>query len=296
MTAASAHTLRAPVAGDAEAVLAVIVACDIADLGVPDFELDDVVEEWDELDPARDAWVAEAGGTVVAYASARDGNAGVYVHPNACGRGIGTELLARVEARERERGARRHQQFVAERNVAARSLLAAHGYTQTYSDWRLTRSLAEPLPEPGWPVGLLPRAFEPASDAEAVHALVQKAFAEIPGTRSQDLDAWLVAVDPSRAIVACDARSGVIFGAVLSRRWEGGIGYVRQLAVDPVRRGEGLGRALLLAALHAFIAEGLPTAALSVNGANASAIRLYESVGMQPAWRVDCWAREEPGA
>jgi hypothetical protein len=53
-------------------VLAVIVARDVADLGAPDFTLDDLLEEWGEPDfsLADDAWLAEHG-EIAAYAALR---------------------------------------------------------------------------------------------------------------------------------------------------------------------------------------------------------------------------------
>ena len=38
----------------------------------------------------------------------------------------------------------------------------------------------------------------------------------------------------------------------------------------------------------------MTVAELSVQGANASALRLYESVGMTPAWTVERWEKPLP--
>src|SRR5215208_3744161 len=52
--------LRPPVPDDAHAVLGLIVARDIADVGHPDYTLEDVRADWAApgFDPARDAWLA----------------------------------------------------------------------------------------------------------------------------------------------------------------------------------------------------------------------------------------------
>ena len=68
---------------------------------------------------------------------------------------------------------------------------------------------------------------------------------------------------------------------MLCERWEDGVGYVDYLAVAARSRGRGLGRALLLHGLAALRDAGLAVAELSVQGENASATRLYESVGMR---------------
>ena len=56
--------LRPPADNDAEAVLAVIVARDVADLGVPDFTLEDLQADWASpgLDLEHDARVAGSNG------------------------------------------------------------------------------------------------------------------------------------------------------------------------------------------------------------------------------------------
>ena len=51
---------------------------------------------------------------------------------------------------------------------------------------------------------------------------------------------------------------------------------------------------LLLHVLADFRRRGLPRAALSVHGGNDRASRLYESVGMRPAWRHDRYDRRHP--
>lgn len=83
--------LRAPAIDDASAVLEVLVARDIADIGVPDYVLEDLLDEWraSELDLAADSRVVELDGRIVAYAMARGPGTLVAVAPGYEGRGIG---------------------------------------------------------------------------------------------------------------------------------------------------------------------------------------------------------------
>src|SRR5947199_10097167 len=118
--------IRAPVAADAPAVLAVLVARDVADLGAPDYLLEDLLDEWraSDLELDRDARVVEdAGGQILAYGAVRRHGARVVVAPEHEGRGIGALLLEWAEARERERGRDTYRQWVAAANVGARELL-----------------------------------------------------------------------------------------------------------------------------------------------------------------------------
>jgi GNAT superfamily N-acetyltransferase len=90
-------------------VLRVLLARDVADIGYPDFTLEDLHADWATpgLDLERDARVVEApGGEIVASSLLLGDDALIFVHPDACGRGIGTALREHAEERARERGCR----------------------------------------------------------------------------------------------------------------------------------------------------------------------------------------------
>jgi len=57
--------------------------------------------------------------------------------------------------------------------------------------------------------------------------------------------------------------------------------YIGDLGVCKAYRGQGLGRALLLRALHDVKQRGMVAAELDVDGPNADAKHLYESVGFR---------------
>ena len=63
-----------------------VIACDVHDLGAPDFELDDLLTDWNMpgFDLERDAVVVEVDGALAAYASfIRNDYVDVYVEPGA---------------------------------------------------------------------------------------------------------------------------------------------------------------------------------------------------------------------
>jgi ribosomal protein S18 acetylase RimI-like enzyme len=70
-------------------------------------------------------------------------------------------------------------------------------------------------------------------------------------------------------------------GTVQGIRERSGLGAIQNLGVTAVHRGRGIGRALLLQALHGFRRAGLGRAHLEVTAQNASAIRLYREVGFR---------------
>jgi ribosomal protein S18 acetylase RimI-like enzyme len=288
------HTFRPANPADAESVLAVVIARDVADIGRPDFTLEDVRADWSApgVDLGRDARVVEDDtGRIVAYALLLADDAQIFVHPDACGRGIGTALRTAAEERARERGTAVLRQFIPTANEDARALLLEAGYWPAQHYWRMRIALEDAPPAP--PVEL--RSFEREVDEPAVHALVEGAFADLEGYTPEPLEAWRTqridkdGWDPALWLLLEDG-DGLV-GAALGERWDGGVGYVAQLAVDPRARGHGHGRVLLLGLLGAFRAAGLEHAELSVHGSNQGAARLYESIGMASTWEAERWEK-----
>lgn len=284
--------LRPPTTADATAVLDVVLARDVADLGVPDFSLTDLQADWATpgLELEHDARVAVQDGAVAGYAILLGDDAHVLVHPRAEGRGIGSVLRGWAEARAAERGTAIVRQFAFGSNEPGRALLRAAGYAPAQHYFRLRADLAA-VPEPPVAAGLRPYA---AAEEPAVHALVQEAFAEVDGFTPQPLDAWRGRRAGGDGLVLTDAEG--IVGAALGERWDEATGYVAELAVARRARGRGLGRTLLLGLLGVFRAAGLTHAELSVHGGNRGALRLYESVGMSAVSHSERWEKQLAGA
>jgi mycothiol synthase len=287
--------LRPPEPDDAHAVLELIIARDIADLGRPDYTLEDVRSDWGGpgIDVARDAWLAEDDGTPLGYALLDDrGAALVTVPPASEGRGVGSALREAAEARALERGEALVRQFVPISNEPARAHLLAAGYWPAYSYFRMRMDLAD---APAPPADIPARQFSRGPDDAPVHALVEEAMAGVAGNEPRSLESWQAAKvekegwDPSLWLLHEDADG--LAGVVLCERWEDDVGYVDYLAVAARARGQGLGRAMLLHGLAALRDAGLSVAELSVQGENASATRLYESVGMGPVWTIERWEK-----
>jgi mycothiol synthase len=285
--------VRPPAEGDAASVLQVIVARDVADLGVPDFTLDDLEADWATpgLTLEHDVRVAaDTGGAIRGYAILLGDDAVVVVHPEAEGEGTGTVLRRWAEARAGERGTAVLRQFAYGANDGARRHLREAGYARAQHYFRLRADLSQVPPPAGIPL----RTFEPG-DEEAVHRLVQDAFAEIEGNTPQTLEQWRAkgtgkaGHDPTLWLVTDDEEGPA--GAALGERWEETAGYVAELAVAARARGRGLGRGLLLGLFDAFRRAGLRYAELSVHGRNRGALALYESVGMRTTWEAERWEK-----
>ena len=280
--------LRPPRRDEAEAVLALHVARDLADIGRPDVRPEDVVSDWDEpaIDIERDVFVVEDNGAIVGWADTDPRGGRVAVHPEHEGRGIGTLLRSAVESRMRERGFAVLQHVVSTNDAAIRHLRAA-GYRPTRVEQRMRGVLARAPAAPAAGV----RHFDLATEGRAVHALRVEAFAEIEGDAPVPYDVWkarrLLYCEPA-FLLAVDDDEGLAAFAI-GERWEDGVGYVAQLGVALRARGRGLGRTMLLALFGAFRDAGLTVAELSVAGTNAPATRLYESCGMARDFQSQTW-------
>jgi ribosomal protein S18 acetylase RimI-like enzyme len=287
------HKIRPPSAADTSAVLDVIRARDVADVGEPDFTLEDLEADWSRpgLALERDARVAVgAGGGIRGYAILLGDDAFVIVHPGAEGEGHGTELRRWAEMRAAERGTEVLRQFAFGSNDGARRHLSEAGYAPAQRYFRLRAELARVPPASDIPL----RSFE-AGDEAAVHRLIQDAFAEVEGNTPQTLDEWRSkglakpGHDPDLWLLL-DDHEGLV-GAALGERWENGVGYVAELAVAARARGRGYGRVLLLGLFAAFRRAGLHHAELGVHGRNRGALALYESAGMRTVWESERWEK-----
>jgi ribosomal protein S18 acetylase RimI-like enzyme len=284
--------VRPPLEDDAANVLQVILARDVADLGVPDFTLEDLQADWATpgLNLEHDVRVADAGGAIRGYAILLGDDAVVIVHPEAEGEGTGTALRRWAEARASERGTSVLRQFAYGTNDGARRLLHDAGYAPAQHYFRLRADLGR-VPAP---LEVRLREFEPGDEA-AVHRLIEDAFTEIDGHTPSTLDEWRAKSiakaghDPRLWLVAEDEQG--LTGAALGERWENDTGYVAELGVAARARGRGLGRALLLGLFAAFRRAGLKHAELSVHGRNRGALALYESVGMRSTWEAERWEK-----
>ncbi len=95
----------------------------------------------------------------------------------------------------------------------------------------------------------------------------------LPGTT------WLIATDGfDQPLEYCGTIQGI--------RDRSGLGAIQNLGTTPEHRGQGLGRALMLAALAGFRAAGLRRAYLEVTAQNDSAIRLYRRIGFHKSRTV----------
>ena len=214
--------------------------------------------------------------------------------PAGEGRGVGTLLRQAAEARAVERGETLVRQYVPAGNELARTHLLAAGYWPAYSYFRMRMELADAAAA----ARRRPRAGVRPRDRRRARSTrsSRRRWPASPGNEPRSLESWQAAKvdkegwDPSLWLLHEDADG--LAGVVLCERWE----ERRRLRRLPRRRARGPAGTASAArccctASPRCATRGLAAAELSVQGENASATRLYESVGMRPVWTIERWEK-----
>jgi mycothiol synthase len=296
--------VRPPRPDDVDAVVALGNAAELALTGEPGWSEADLRDSWGDLvDVGRDAWLVERDGDLAGYAALRAAGGGPLdaagcVHPDHAGHGVGGRLIGLTESRAADYAAARAEPGVVVRNAvlhldtAARVLLEARGYRAARQHLVMRIDLGAPPPAPAWPGGITAAPFRPGADDADVDACVEEAFSHAWSNQAE-WRARKVAdprFDPALWIVA---RAGAeVCGVALCTDGEHGVGYVNALAVRARSRRQGLGEALLRAAMVEFWDRGRRRVGLGVDSDNAAGVtRLYERAGMHAARRHDVYEK-----
>ncbi len=305
--------LRRPTVDDIEGILSLIQTCEIERQGHAETTLEDM-QLWIQ-DPdftlGTDAWlVLSSEGKVAAFASVEHNRhvrlfAGVDVHPQYRGRGIGTQLLQLNEERAHEHIAEAPEDAriamltrVDERSDAARHVLVKHGYTHVRSFWRMEIELREAPPVPRWAEGITLRTLaDDPSMFRAVFEADEEAFEDHWGHMPapfEDWERWTSKrenFDPSLWFLAMD-RDEIAGFSLCANEGELG-GWVHSLGVRRQWRRKGIGEALLYQSFGEFYKRGIYTVSLGVDASSLTgATRLYERVGMHINRRSNTYEKE----
>lgn len=152
---------------------------------------------------------------------------------------------------------------------------------QYTSPIRLRKNLVVQPSLPQFPGGVQLAAFDATRHARAAHELLELAYRP-GGGNVEPFDQWWPKVagdpeyDPATVFTAVDM-AGRVVGIALC--WS--VPFVKDLAVAPVWRGQGVGEALLLQAFSFFHHRGESHVELKVHEDNHAALRLYRRLGMQ---------------
>lgn len=218
------------------------------------------------------------------------------VDADARGRGFGSALVDRSEARLAELGVERIHSVALAPDPGAPELLASRGYREVRRFWEMTIELGdEPPADPELPEPLRIEPFS-AEAARAFHAALEEAFADHWGHRPESYEAWwerqLAKPDHDPTLWALVRDGAEVAGAVRNDPERSGGGWIGALGVRAPWRGCGVGKALLLHSFREFHRRGVRRVGLGVDSENATgATRLYESAGMHVDQETVVWEK-----
>jgi mycothiol synthase len=305
------YTIRRPHDGELAAIVALMNASTMAEIGAPDADLEELLRSWRKstFDPDRDAWVVETGdgrlvGSVHVELESPAGDLLIdcYTHPEFLGRGIGSRLSDLAERRAVE-VATEHGIAVpvevfrgAWSGTPGARFLEDRGYARTRSFIRMRIDMEAPPPRPVWPEGIRLEGFERGRDEALFWECLEEAFQDHWRWSSTPLDEWV-----KQAIEDDDDFDGSLWframdgddvsGAVIARPRspeDPTSGWIGDLAVRRPWRRRGIALALLQHELGVLYWRGLRAAMLGVDADSPTgATHLYERAGMHEHRRID---------
>lgn len=289
-------TFRRPRMQDGQQTFDLMNRCDIHDFGEPDSMPEDLVNDWNNINLAEDAWlVFTADEHVIGYAAVipwgADHKFDLYVDRTDDRKEIIHALLSRCLERsaallkEQGNAGRRAKCYTADVNQQMIEVLEELGFQKIKYVYNMQKQMDAPPPPARLPEGISVRNPKPGTDDLEIYEVIQSAF-ERPGRTRPLFDDWknfMLREDifkPELWFLAMQENK--LVGACLCYQYsDTDMGWVRQLGVLESVRRSGLGSALLQIAFREFYERGFRKVGLAVESENQRAIRFYENVGMK---------------
>jgi GNAT superfamily N-acetyltransferase len=298
------YTARGTTMEDALAVMELVAASNVNDLGSPEVDLEEIQAVWIRPSVRLDLdehLVFDESGRLVAWAElyhAQDAQG--VVHPQWRGRGIGTHLLHWTERRAAQMSLERNvrplvRQSAFDGDDAAHALFSSHGYAPAWNSWILQMPLRdEPATVPP-PRGItIRRAAD--DDERAVHQVIDTSFGEWEDREPETFEDWHAYVatrasaNPSPWFVAV-SEDRVVAAATTMLYPPEAEGWIEEFAVAREHRRRGIGTALLTRTCAELRRAGAEKAMLSTDSRGAGR-HLYESAGMSVVRSFTKFAKE----
>lgn len=267
-------------------------------------ELQNMYAGFKNFEAARNVFLVEKDGEVIAYAVCRwyqEAN-GKCIHrhfqavlPEWRGRGIENDLLVRVQARLYEEVSQHpaaENWFEIETAQGQRwltEILERDGYQAARFFFDMMRPISENIPEAELPPGIETRPVKPEEMRKIFYG-GEEAFADewsAPVIEEGDFERWLSKDIWKPALWQIAWEGDEFVGMILNhvrenenKQYGYKRGYTENIAVRKPWRRRGIAKALLVRSLKMFREMGFDSTALGVDTENPNdARRLYESVG-----------------
>lgn len=242
------------------------------------------------LDERVHIWEGEAGEVLAVAIFDPPNTCDMLIHPGHRGGDVEREQLAWAEGEARRSCAR--DEVPARITVGGLDgdprrleLLERRGYVRQATGCpHLWRSLDEPIADPHLPPGFVCRGLAGQEEVEDRVALHRAAF---PASRMSAGDYRRLmgcgGYDPHLDVVALAYEGRMAAFCLCWLEVENRVGQIEPMGCHPQFRRRGLGRAVVLEALHRLQQRGAETVVVATTIHNTAAIALYESCGFQAA-------------
>ncbi len=286
-------SIRHPAMEDAQKVVDLMIAFDIAEYGETDSDLGTVIDDWSDINLDQDAWlVYNPGKQLVGYAAVYHNTQRFtfdsFTHPHLAPEGLASFLLTLCEGRAREL---LHEPgvpttamtIVSQSNDTNKRIANNLGYKPERYHFGMRIHLDGPPPPPAWPVSVVLRNVVPDQDNHLVFDFIRAAF-DRPGRPPLFYERWydimMCASNFNPELWFLAYHKEELIGVTLCFEYPL-YGWVRQLGVSTAWRGKGIGSALLEHCFGVFYQRRFITVGLGVAADNPNAYQLYERVGMK---------------
>jgi mycothiol synthase len=286
--------IQHPVPEDLERVFNFLIAYDIAEFGEPDSDMDDLSDQWDEVDLSQDAWISlDPAGNLNGYAIVTDESNSQRFLDLFTISSLSPDGLAEVLY---DLALERFQNLVKQGKSASdcilttfangfnpkiRAVIESRGFQVEKYHYRMQIDFQEDFFAPVWPPEYTLAHYKPQDEKE-LYDLIADAF-DWPGFQMKPLEDWRKDIfrngrfDPELFVMV--RQSGRLIGAAICYNEETR-GWIKELAISKELQGKGLGSLLLKHVFSVFSKKGLPTVALGVASTNKKASEFYERSGM----------------
>ncbi len=303
------YKVRSAKIEDANEVTDLIIASDIAEYGVPDCSIEDVLEIWGDIPIETNTWIIENEDRIVGYGFLEERSKGRidscgFVHPGWYGNGIGSLLVDNFEKRAisyisqyKEEGIDyEFNSFVPAKNDSALSLFENRGFKldKVYSRMIIELTAEQAITAIAEDVSILP--FDMDRDALGLFDAYVESFRDTRSFYPEQFENWIQKkttelYDQQLWHVAYVQEE--LVGFTVCKTFPEGT-YVELLGVKRSGRKKGIGADLLKSVFNKSYEKGINAVLLSVDANSlTNANRLYERVGMKATFQTACYKKQE---
>lgn len=289
----------------------------LAEIESVDHDGEDASEEylrnsltWPNYHPARDAWVAELEGKLVAYGVALEQPSQrctlyVVVHPSQRQKGLGSQLLELTLVRAREVGSKTILVYANEHNSASNLFLKHHGFVEAGSSGAMKASASIEVPLFEFPAGFTLKRYSEVNEPRILLKALNICYEGMWGHQHNDNPSkeelksprFLKYYTVEDILLLFEGNDAVI--GICSLKMQGkkeGNGEVSDLLDGPgvvqKYREKGYQRQLVLAGIRYLRQKGIHPITLEFWGDNENALSIYRSLGFEMINRFVAYHRE----